>query len=339
MASQFSRRRVLGMGTGALVAGAALLGSKGARAQVQTLRVGHVLAPSHAFDQGLELAGKKLEESTNGRLKMQVFPSSQLGTERDMNIAIRTGGVDMLLGSPGGASVQLKELAVLAAPYLFRTNPHWQGVVYGPIGEDWNRKMVAQSKVHIVGWFHLGTRHVVSRTKPYDTLAAMANQKIRVADLAPYPQVFRALGAVPTPIAFAEMYQGLQAGIVDGADAPLDVIASQKLYEVAKFVNLCSWSFASPGPILMSDAASNQMGPELAKAVVAAIRVGSNFVTDAITNGDESTKKQLVAQGMTMSTPSDLPAWRAAAAKAIPELAPTWGGDAALYARIRDYAA
>jgi tripartite ATP-independent transporter DctP family solute receptor len=338
MPIQITRRRLLNMGGATAIAGCGLLTAGGARAQVQTLRVGHVLAPSHAFHQGLELATKKLEESTNGRVKMQVFPSSQLGTERDMNVAIRTGGVDMLLGSPGGASVQLKELAVLAAPYLFRSNPHWQGVVYGPIGEDWNRKMVAQSKVHIVGWFHLGTRHVVSRTKPYETLASMANQKIRVADLAPYPQVFRALGAVPTPIAFAEMYQALQAGIVDGADAPLDVIASQKLYEVTKFVNLCSWSFASPGPILMSDAAYTQLGADFAKQVVAAVRIGSNFVTDAITNGDESTKKLLVAQGMTMSTPSDLPAWRAAAAKAIPELAPTLGGDAALYSRIRDYA-
>lgn len=338
MGPEISRRRILGLGGGAIVASASLLGSKNVRAQVQTLRVGHVLAPSHAFHQGLELAGKKLEESSNGRIKMQVFPSSQLGTERDMNIAIRTGGVDMLLGSPGGASVQLKELAVLAAPYLFRNNAHWQGVVYGPIGEDWNRKMIAQSKVHIVGWFHLGTRHVVSRTKPYETLPAMANQKIRVADLAPYPQVFRALGAIPTPIAFAEMYQGLQAGIVDGADAPLDVIASQKLYEVTKYVNLCAWSFASPGPILLSDAASAQLGADGIKQVEAAVRVGSDFVTDAITNGDESTKKQLVAQGMTLVTPSDLPAWRAAAAKSIPEIASTWGGDVALYARIRDYA-
>ncbi|NDH51644.1 MAG: TRAP transporter substrate-binding protein [Betaproteobacteria bacterium] len=337
MSIAISRRRVLALGSSTAVAGSNLLLSGRASAQApQTLKIGHVLAPSHPFHQGLELAGRKLAESTNGRVKLQVFPSSQLGTERDMNIAIRSGGVDMLLGSPGGASVQLKELAILAAPYLFRTNPHWQGVVYGPIGEDWNRKMVAASKVHIVGWFHLGTRHVVSRTKPYDTLGAIANQKIRVADLAPYPQVFRALGAIPTPIAFAEMYQALQSGIVDGADAPLDVIASQKLYEVTKFVNLCSWSFASPGPILMSDSAFTQIGADGQKALLAAVREGSNFVTDAITNGDESTKKQLVAQGMTLVTPTDLPAWRAAAAKAIPDLAPTWGGDVALYARIRD---
>jgi len=341
MSTELSRRQLLKLGGAAAVGAPALLGAAGARgqSQTQTLRIGHVLAPTHAFHQGLELAARKLDESTNGRIKLQVFPSSQHGTERDMHIAIRTGGIDMLLGSPGGASVHLKELAILAAPYLFRSNAHWQAVVYGPIGDDWKRKAQATSKVNILGWFHLGTRHVISRTKPYDTLAAMASQKIRVADLPPYPQVMRALGAVPTPIAFAEMYQALQAGVVDGADAPLDVIASQKLFEVAKYVNLVAWSFASPGPVLMSDAAFTQMSADSQKAVVAAVREGSNFVTDAVTNGEEATKKQLAGLGMVMNTPTDLPAWRAAAAKAIPELAPTWGGDVALYAKIRDYPA
>ena len=340
MTHHLSRRQLLHAGAAAAVVGSGPLigGTAGAQSPL-TLRVGHVLAPSHQFHQGFELASKKLAESSNGRLKLQVFPSSQLGTERDMHIAIRTGGIDMLLASPGGASVHVKELAILDAPYLFRNNAHWQAVVYGPVGDEWKRKAVAGAKVHITGWFHRGTRHVISRTKPYNTLAAMANQKIRVADLPPYPQVFRAFGAVPTPIAFAEMYQALASGIVDGADVPLDTILSQKLFEVAKFINLVSWSFAAPGPILMSDAAWSTIGADGQKALEAAIREGSNFVTDVFTNGEEATKKQLAEQGMTLNTPTDLPAWRAAAAKAIPDLASTWGGDVALYSRIRDHAA
>ena len=333
-----SRRGLLVLGAAAVGAPTLLFPPAGAQS-AQTLRIGHVLAPSHQFHQGLELAAKKLAEDTGGRLKLQVFPSSQLGTERDMNIAIRTGAVDMLLASPGGASVHLKELAVLEAPYLFRDNAHWQAVVNGPIGEEWKKKIQATSKVHIVGWFHRGTRHVISKAKPYETIQAMARQKIRVADLPPYPQVFRAFGAVPTPIAFAEMYSALQSGIVDGADVPLDTIASQKLHEVSKYVNLIAWSFAAPGPILMSDAAFSQAGADGQKALQAAIAAGSDFVTNAFTAGDEAAKKQLVANGMVLNTPTDLPAWRAAAEKAIPELSATWGGDMAVYQRIRAYGA
>jgi TRAP-type C4-dicarboxylate transport system substrate-binding protein len=80
------------------------------------------------------------------------------------------------------------------------------------------------------------------------------------------------------------------------------------------------------------------LGADGLRLLTAAIREGSTFVTDAFTNGEETMKKQAVAQGMTLNTPTDLPAWRAAGAKAIPDLASTWGGDAALYARIRDHA-
>lgn len=335
MANNISRRHVLA-GASAL-AGTLLLPSGRAMAQEVTLRVGHVLAPTHQFQLGFELAAQELAQTTGGRIKMEVFPSSQLGTERDMNVAIRTGGIEMTLASPGGASVHLKELAILDAPYLFRDNAHWESVVYGPIGEEWNRKIAEQSGVHIVGWFHRGTRHVISRTTPYETLGAIQNQKIRVADLPPYPQVFQGFGAIPTPIAFAEMYSALESGIVDGADAPLDTILSQKLFEVTKFVNLISWSFAAPGPVLIGDAAWSQLGAEDQAALTAAIRSGSTLVTEAFTGGEESVKEQLTAAGMTLVTPTDLDAWRKAAADAIPALADSWGGDVELYARIRDF--
>lgn len=338
MNPKFSRRQVLAYGASALAAGA-VLGPTAARAQQTTIRIGHVLAPTHQFQAGLELAAKSAAAATGDRVKIEVFPSSQLGTERDMNVAIRTGGIEGTLASPGGASVHLKELAILDAPYLFRDNAHWQAVVYGPIGEEWGKKIVEQSGVHIIGWFHRGTRHVLSRQAAYSTIADIKDQKVRVADLPPYPQVFQAFGAIPTPIAFAEMYSALETGIVDGADAPLDTMLSQKLFEVSKFVNLIAWSFAAPGPILLSDAAWQSLSAEDQQALVAAVKEGSELVTDAFTNGEEDVKKQLTAAGMTLSTPTDLPAWEEAAAKAIPALAESWGGDVSLYETIRSVGA
>jgi len=333
--TKITRREALALGASAFAASSLLMSTR-AFAQATTLRVGHVLAPTHQFHLGFELAAKSIATATSDRVTLEIFPSSQLGTERDMNVAIRTGGIDMLLGSPGGASVHLKELAILDAPYLFRDNAHWEAVVYGEIGEDWNERILEQSGVRIVGWFHRGTRHVISRTKPYETLAAMQGEKIRVADLPPYPQVFQGFGAVPTPIAFAEMYQALESGIVDGADVPLDTILSQKLFEVSKFVNLIAWSFAAPGPILIAESSWSQLSAEDQTALVAGIREGSAFVTDAFTAGEEDVKTQLTGLGMTLQTPTDLDAWKEAAAKAIPALAESWGGDAALYERIRD---
>jgi TRAP-type transport system periplasmic protein len=329
-----TRRRAIILGGSAIAA--SMLSRRTAYAQEITLRAGHVLAPSHPFHLGLQKAADVVLANTSGRIKIEVFPSAQLGAERDMNVALRTGGIDMLLGSPGSASVHYKPIGVLAAPYLFRDNAHWQGVVYGDVGREWNEKIVEASGIHIVGYFHRGVRHVASRTQPYDTLGAIANQKIRVADVPPGPQVFAALGATPTPIAFAEMYQALETGTVDGSDTPLDGIVSQKLFEVCKFVTLISWSFASPGPIMISQQAWSQLTDADQKIVIEAMRQGSELVTDAMTNGEEAMKKQLSDAGMTFVTPTDLDAWREAAAKSIPEVASTWGGDVDLYYRIRD---
>lgn len=335
MTVKFSRRQVLATGTSALAA-AAVMGPSSSMAQETTIRIGHVLAPTHQFHQGLELAAQSAAAATDNRVKVEVFPSSQLGTERDMNVSIRTGGVDGLLASPGGASVHLKELAILDAPYLFRDNAHWQAVVEGPIGQDWQRRIAEQSGVHIVGWFHRGTRHVISKSQGYETIGAIKGQKIRVADLPPYPQVFQSFGAIPTPIAFAEMYSALESGIVDGADAPLDTMLSQKLHEVANYVNLIAWSFAAPGPVMVSDAVWQQLSEDDRNALVAAVKEGSEFVTKSFTDGEASVKEQLEAAGMTFVTPTDPEAWEAAAADAIPALSETWGGDASLYDKIRD---
>lgn len=335
MAIKLNRRSTIA--AGALAAAAIALAPTAAFAQETTIRIGHVLAPTHQFHQGLELAAESVAEATDGRVKIEVFPSSQLGTERDMNVSIRTGGVDGLLASPGGASVHLKELAILDAPYLFRDNAHWQAVVDGPIGQDWQERIAEESGVHIVGWFHRGTRHVISRTQPYETINAIEGQKIRVADLPPYPQVFQAFGAIPTPIAFAEMYSALESGIVDGADAPLDTMLSQKLFEVSSYVNLIAWSFAAPGPVMVSDTVWQQLSEADREALVAAIKEGSDFVTAAFTEGEESVMEELTEAGMTFVTPTDPEAWEEAAAAAIPELAETWGGDESLYQQIRDF--
>lgn len=320
-------------GIGALM----LTSAVGSAPAQEVLKLGHVLAPSHQFHRGMELAAKELAAKTGGRVTLQVFPSSQLGTERDMHVGVRSGTVDMVLASPGGASVHLRELAVLDAPYLFRDDAHWRKVVYGAIGEEWTKRAAETSSVHFVGWFHRGTRHVISKNKPYATLADMRGQKIRVADFPPYPQVFRALGAVPTPIAFAEMYAALESGIVDGADVPLDTIPAMKLHEVTKYVNLVAWSYAAPGVIVMSDAALKRVAETDRAALRAAIRVGTDYIAEEFERGEQAVREQIAKAGMTLVEPRDPEAWRKVAAEqAIPELARTWGGDAGLYKRIAE---
>ena len=301
------------------------------------LKLGDALAPDHPFNIGMNLTAKLVDEQTDGRVKIEIFPSSQLGTERDMHVSIKTGTLDMLLASPGGASVHLKKLAVLDAPYLFRhDDKHWRDVVYGDIGKEFTEETYAADHVHIVGWFFKGERHVISRTKPYPHIADIKGQKIRVADFEPFPTVFRSFGATPTPIAFAEMYGALQSGVVDGADVPLDSIKAMKLYEVASKVTLIGWSYAAPGLVLMSDNAYNSISAADRDILMKAIKQGTDKIAELMIGNEEQTKADLKAEGIEFTEPADLSEWQDAAAKAIPDLAKLWGGDASLYFRIKD---
>ncbi|GAB5376801.1 MAG: sialic acid TRAP transporter substrate-binding protein SiaP [Acuticoccus sp.] len=301
-----------------------------------TIKMGHVLAPSHQFHKGMLLAAEKLAELTDGSVTLEVFPSSQLGTERDMHVSVRTGGVDMLLASPGGASVHLPELAVLDAPYLFDDDDHWRAVVYGDIGKEWEQGIEDAANVHIMGWFPRGTRHVATRGIALGSIDDIQNVKIRVADIPPYPQVFQAFGATPTPVAFAEMYSALQSGVVDGADIPLDTMLAQKLYEVADHVNLIGWSFAAPGPILMSSNAYQQLSEAERTALREALKVGTDYIAKEFADSTDAVTEELKQKGMTFVELSDRAAWQKAAADALPDLAEIWGGDEELYVRIRN---
>src|SRR5690606_36075866 len=114
-------------------------------------------------------------------------------------------------------------------------------------------------------------------------------------------------------------------------------ILAQHLYEVADHVNLIAWSYAAPGPILMSDAAYQQLSEEDRAALDDALRQGTEYIAEAFREGEQSVTAELVEHGMIFVEPTDGEGWREAAANAIPELASLWGGDADLYYRIRDY--
>jgi tripartite ATP-independent transporter DctP family solute receptor len=299
-------------------------------------KLGHALAPTHPFHLGMTRTAEVIAERTKGAVKIEVFPSSQLGTDRDRIASIKTGGHDMDLQAPGGASVLLPELGVIDAPYLFRDDAHWRAVVKSSIVREWNERLVKEQGVRIVGWFFKGIRHVTTRNRPVNTINDIRGMKIRVADFPPFPQVYRAFGATPTPIAFAEMYQALATGTVDGADIPSESMLHQKLSEVSRYLNLIAWSYAAPGVVLVNERKYQIFLSADQKRIMAeAVEEGTELIFRLMRDGEADTLKKIEATGVRLVKPTDLPEWRKRALEvAVPELARTWGGDASLYSRL-----
>ena len=219
------------------VAAIALALSTGVAAQTK-LKWAHVYETSEPYHTAAVWAAGEIKKRTNGRYDVEVFPASSLGKETDINQGLTLGTVDIIYTGQLFAGRTHGPLAIGGAPYMFRDFDHWKkystSPLFGELAEGYRQKSGGNKVVAIT---YYGERHVTSNkaiAKPED----MKGLKIRVPDAPLYTMFPRAVGANPTPIAFAEVYLALQNGTVDAQENPLPTIDAKKFYEVQKFIVL-----------------------------------------------------------------------------------------------------
>src|SRR5438552_11985100 len=209
-------------------------------AQAQTkLKWAHVYETSEPFHKWSVWAGDEIKKRTNGRYEVQVFPASSLGKESDINQGLTLGTVDIILTGASFAGRSYPPLAITYFPFIFRDAEHQLKYARSDVFRELAKGYDDKTGNHITALNYYGARHVTSTaarpiTKPED----MKGLKIRVPDAPAYLAFPKALGANPTPIAFAEVYLALQNGTVDAQENPLPTIEAKKFYEVQKNISL-----------------------------------------------------------------------------------------------------
>src|SRR5687767_12550131 len=211
--------------------------STGVAAQTK-LKWAHVYEVSEPYHTAAVWAAGEIKKRTNGRYDVEVFPASTLGKETDINQGLTLGTVDIIYTGQLFAGRTYGPIAIGGAPFVFRDFNHWKAFSTSPLfaelGEGYRAKSGGNKVVAIT---YYGERHVTSN-KPINKPEDMKGLKIRVPDAPLYTMFPRAVGANPTPIAFAEVYLALQNGTVDAQENPLPTIDAKKFYEVQKFVVL-----------------------------------------------------------------------------------------------------
>ena len=207
-------------------------------AQAQTkLKWAHVYETSEPYHKWSVWAGEEIKKRTNGRYEVQVFPASTLGKESDINNGLTLGTVDIILSGASFAGNSYKPLAISYFPFIFRDSEHQLKYAKSDVFRELAKGYDDKTGNHITALTYYGARHVTSNrpiTKPED----MKGLKIRVPDAPAYLAFPKALGANPTPIAFAEVYLALQNGTVEAQENPLPTIQAKKFYEVQKNISL-----------------------------------------------------------------------------------------------------
>jgi TRAP-type transport system periplasmic protein len=286
-----TRRNVL-----SVLLSSALLALAAAGASAATLKLGHVSSsdPKDNWQVGSMKFAELVDKKTKGAVNVQIFPSSQIGNDRDMTEGMRIGSVD--LGLIAGVLSNFEpRMGLLEIPYIFRDTEHMRKVLNGPVGDELAKSLL-KSGIRVLGWWERGPR-MLTANKPVKGLADVKGMKIRVPEIPVSVDSWRAFGANPTPMAFGEVYSGLQQKVIDAQENPLAIIANAKLNEVQKYVMRSNHIYGYVA-LAMSEKNFQKLSPEQQKAVLEAGKEATAFENKIVWENEDILAKDLAAKGM-----------------------------------------
>jgi len=223
------------LGTG-LVALAAMAMPAAAQQQI-VIKFSHVVANDTPKGKGALKFKELAEKYTNGRVKIEVYPNSSLYKDKEEIEALQLGSVQMLAPSTAKfAPLGVKEFEALDLPWLFKDDATYDKAMKGPVGQWLFKKLEAKSITGLAYWDN--GFHMVSSNRPLLNATDFQGLKIRISGSKIADQYFRELGSIPQIMAFSEVYQALQTGVVDGCENTPSNYLTQKFHEVQKHITV-----------------------------------------------------------------------------------------------------
>jgi len=214
----------------------------GAQAAPIIIKFSHVVANDTPKGQAANYFKKLAEERTKGRVKVEVYPNSQLFKDKEEMEALQMGSVQMLAPSLAKfAPLGLKEFEVFDLPFIFDDYNELHKVTQGPVGAKLLKKLETKGLIGLAYWDN-GFK-VMSANKPLKNVTDLKGLKMRIQSSKVLDSQMRSVGAIPQVLAFSEVYQALQTGVVDGTENPPSNLYTQKMHEVQKYVTMSNHGY------------------------------------------------------------------------------------------------
>jgi tripartite ATP-independent transporter DctP family solute receptor len=236
-----NRRHFIALTAGtALGAIAGLPGAPAFAQQKMVLKATDVHPLGYPTVEAVVRMGKKLEDATKGRLSIQMFPSMQLGGEKEMIEQAQVGALQLARISVGPMGPLVPELNVFNLPFMFRDTAHMEKVIDGPIGEEMLKKLSDHPTANLIGlcWMNAGTRNVYNSKKPIRTIDDLKGLKIRMMGNPIFVDTMNALGGNGVSMGFDQLINAMQTGVVDGAENNPPTYVSGQHYRYAKHFSM-----------------------------------------------------------------------------------------------------
>lgn len=242
--------------------------------KTKVIRLGHALDVSHPVHKAMKFMANRIEEKSKGQLKVDIYPSQQLGSERELIELLQIGSLGMTKVSTGTLENFAPELRVFGLPFLFKDRQHRFDVLESEIGEKLLEASV-RNRLKGLTFYDAGSRSFYS-TQPLNSPSDLKGQKIRVMESQTAINMVKYLGGSPTPVSWGELYTALQQGIVDGAENNLPSFYLSYHYEVCKYYMVDEHT-ALPDELLISTVVWNKLSKEEQKWVKDAAMESSEY--------------------------------------------------------------
>ena len=282
-----------------LAAGALALTFPAAAQDAMKLKLGHVAPTDEPYHQAAEKFAELVNKNTGGAVQIQIFPNSLLGGQRELLEGLQLGSVDITLTTAAVLSSFLPKTQVIELPFMFRDREHVYKVVDGPLAKeiyDGDEK----KKMKVIDTWENGFRNITNNVRAIEKPEDMKGVKIRVMENKMYIEMFKALGANPTPMARGELFTGLQTKVVDGQENPLGQIYTSRFYEVQKYATLSGHTY-SPEVVVFSLATWKKIPAKYQEEILKASAEAKKFNRDLSAKMDKEYVGKLKEKGMTVT--------------------------------------
>jgi len=295
-----SRRSVLAGAAGVTTFG--ILHWYPASAAEFTFKLGHDGPVTHPQQLRTAEAAKKIGEESGGRLVVQVFPNSQLGSDSQMLAQLRSGALELMMLGDNILGQVVPAASIASLPFAFDGYKELWAAMDGELGRYIHGQVEKIGLLVFARGMDLGFRHVITSSRAIHSADDMKGLKLRVPEAPIQVSFFKALGASPTPLNISELYTGLQTHLVEGAELPLAIIESAKYYEATKYISLTAHQPTS-FEMLANGAAYQRLPKDLQEILARNLDAAAVAERADVADGETALKAQLQTQGETIIVP------------------------------------
>ena len=272
-------------------------------ASAENWRAWNVHTEGHPNYAAMDRFAELVDEKTGGEVTIEVFHGGVLGSQPDALEQVQLGAIDAGNFNLGPIGPIVKEANLVSLPFIFRDVPHMFRVLDGEAGDAISGAM-AEAGLLPIGWFDAGARSFYNNSGPINSPDDVAGMKIRVMNNDLFTGMVNAMGGNGTPMAFAEVYQALSTGVVDGAENNLPSFESVGHFEVAGFYSL-SEHLIIPECICVNTGKFEALSAEMQAAAVEAAEEASIYQRELWAEQTEASREAVAAAGVVINAIAD----------------------------------